>query len=75
MTKSACTPPSAVPSGFFTSSCFAHRPLAVTNDGRALCAPKAVATATCGFTAGLRATGCWLGHGIPHGHRGIQSVA
>ncbi len=53
MTKSACTPPSGVPSACRLKRASRIGPLSVTNDGTVLRAPNAVATAICGFVAGL----------------------
>ena len=53
MTKRSCTPPSGVPSGFFTKRASRTGPLSVMNDGILFFAPFNVATAICGLTAGL----------------------
>ena len=52
-TNSAWTPPSRVPLGLCLNRASRTGPSRVMNDGTTLRAPKAVATSTCGFTAGL----------------------
>src|SRR6267154_6284253 len=47
------TPPSFVPSAFFTNLASRTGPFSVTNEGTLLVAPFAAANATCGFSAGL----------------------
>src|SRR5437867_10775434 len=47
------TPPSGVPSAFFTNLASRTGPFAVMNDGTVLVAPSASANATWGFTGGL----------------------
>ncbi len=47
------TPPSGVPSAFFTNLASRTGPFAVMNEGTALVAPSSVANATWGFIAGL----------------------
>ena len=53
ITKSACTPPSGVPSGCRLKRTSRTGPSTVRNDGTRLRAPNALATAICGFVAGL----------------------
>src|SRR6185295_5612176 len=53
MTNSACTPPSREPSGLNLKRASRTGPCSRRNEGTVLRAPNAVATATCGFTAGL----------------------
>ena len=52
ITNSACTPPSRLPSGLEMNRASRTGPSGVMNDGRMFRAPKSVATATWGFTAG-----------------------
>src|SRR6266516_2238140 len=47
------TPPSGVPSAFFTNLASRTGPFGVMNDGTVLLAPSALANATWGFTGGL----------------------
>src|SRR5216684_7122443 len=51
--KRSWTPPSGVPSAFFTNLASRTGPFGVINDGTVLVAPFTVANATWGFTAGL----------------------
>src|SRR2546425_8247817 len=53
MTNNAWTPPSRLPFGLYLKRASRTGPLRVMNEGTVLSAPKAVATATSGFTAGL----------------------
>ena len=53
ITNRLCTPPSGDPSRLRTKRASRIGPLAVMNDGTTFFAPIKVATATCGFVAGL----------------------
>src|SRR4051812_36026884 len=53
ITNRPCTPPSGDPSRLRTKRASRIGPLAVMNDGTTFFAPIKVATATCGFVAGL----------------------
>src|SRR4029077_19029862 len=53
MVNRSWTPPSGVPSGFFTNPASRTGPFAVMNDGTELAAPFRVANATWGFTGVL----------------------
>ena len=52
MTNSECTPPSRVPSGLNRNRASRMGPFSVMNEGILFLAPKAVAMATWGLTAG-----------------------
>src|SRR5204862_3894218 len=52
MTKRSCTPPSGLPSAFFTNRASRTGPVAVMNDGTVFFAPLRVAAAICGLVAG-----------------------
>jgi hypothetical protein len=50
--NNACTPPSRLPFEVATNRASRTGPFNVMNEGTVFCAPNAVATATCGLTAG-----------------------
>ena len=52
MTKSEWTPPSRLPSNLYWNRASRIGPSSLMNDGTLFWAPKALATATCGFIAG-----------------------